>query len=228
VIKGFSNLPAEMKEGIEAIGDTLFINTNYSFNKAVESTYDYALEFIRSNNGEVSDKEIRIIRQEPVPPELEVSFPDLVFDHKISVFGESDWNFKGNWQIRSVVPYGAIDPVRQSVYSDKKGDEAVLTFSGTGITLMGNWVKDGGKAAIYVDGKLTGNFDSYFFRSNQEHFDINLWHVFGLQPGDHTLRLVVTGEKRAGSEGSRIYLTEALIFNTGQKKNATYKFSFEM
>ena len=36
VIKGFSGLPAEMQEGVKAIGDSIFINTTYSFNSAVE------------------------------------------------------------------------------------------------------------------------------------------------------------------------------------------------
>ena len=32
VIKGFSGLPQEMQEGIEAVGDSVFIHTSYSFN----------------------------------------------------------------------------------------------------------------------------------------------------------------------------------------------------
>jgi len=227
VIKGLSNLPPEMKNGVSAIADSVFINTTYSFNKAVDSTYSYALAFIQKNGGEVSDREIKIKKQDPVTLPLEVSFPDLVFDHKISVFGESTWKFKGTWETLKTIPWGAKDPVNQSVYSGNPGDEAELTFTGTGITLMGNWTKDGGTADIYLDGELNRTIDSYFFRSNQEHYDINLWHVFGLASGDHTIRLKVKGEKRAESQGTRIYITEALIFNTAPKKSKNYKFSFE-
>jgi hypothetical protein len=227
VIRGLSNLPSEMKNGITAIADSVFINTTYSFNKAVESTYSYALAFIQKNGGEVSDSEIKIKRQNPVALPLEVSFPDLVFDHKISVFGESTWKFNGNWETLKTVPWGSKDPVSQSVYSGRPGDEAELTFTGTGITLMGNWTKDGGTADIYLDGELNRTIDTYFFRSNQEHYDINLWHVFGLASGNHTVRLKVKGEKRAESQGTRIYVTEALIFSTAPKKNEDFKFSFE-
>jgi hypothetical protein len=92
---------------------------------------------------------------------------------------------------------------------------------------MGNWVRDGGKAEVYVDGKLHSTIDSYFFYGNQEHSDINLWHAFNLQPGDHTVKLVVNGEKRPESAGTRIYVTEALVFETGPKKSDAYTFSFE-
>ena len=56
VIKGFSNLPAEMKDGITAIADSVFINTNYTFNKAVESTYGYAIGFHQKGGRKVTDK----------------------------------------------------------------------------------------------------------------------------------------------------------------------------
>ena len=46
VIKGFSGLPAEMQDGVMAIGDSIFINTTYSFNSAVTSTNKYAHDLI--------------------------------------------------------------------------------------------------------------------------------------------------------------------------------------
>lgn len=226
VMRGFSNLPVRMQHGVNAIGDSLFINTTYSFNTAVERTYDYALDFITQAGGQVSEKEILIRTQAPQAPALEVAFPDVVFDKRISVF-EDAWQFKGDWQTWKTVPWGEQTPVDQSRFSGKAGDEVTLTFSGTGVTLMGNWVKDGGKADIYLDGIYKRTIDSYFFWSNQEHHNINHWHVFGLQPGEHTLSIIVKGEKRPESTGTNFYLTEALIFNTGSKKSKEYRFSFE-
>jgi len=43
----------------------------------------------------VSDSEIKIKRQNPVALPLEVSFPDLVFDHKISVSVSQPGNSTG-------------------------------------------------------------------------------------------------------------------------------------
>lgn len=226
VIRGFSNLPPEMKEGITAVADSVFINTNYTFNRAVESSYRYALDFISKGGGTITDTEIRIRKQEPVAPPLEVAFPDLVLDHKISIFADSTWQFRGAWQVFKLVPWGGEDPEPQSMYAGKQGDELEFSFDGTGVTLMGNWVKDGGKADVYLDSKLMRTIDAYFFYSHQEHHNINLWHAFGLQPGRHTVRLVVKGDKRPESAGTNLYITEALVFRTGLKKSQQHSFSF--
>jgi hypothetical protein len=216
VIKGFSNLPDNFRQGINAIADSVFINTNYSFNKAVESTFRYGTGFIKEQGGTISEAEIRIPLQEPSPLPLEISFPDVVFDHKIPVSDKSSWNKNGNWKTAG-----------QGLVAEKKGDVIELAFEGTGVVLNGNWVRDGGKADVYLDGELKGTFDTYFFYGNQEHQNINLWHVFGLPSGNHSLKIEVKGEKRPESLGSRVYINEALIFRTGDKKNKNFRFSFE-
>jgi hypothetical protein len=226
VMRGFSNLPVRMQHGVNAIGDSLFINTTYSFNTAVERTYEYAINFITQAGGQVLEKEIRIKTQEPQAAALEVAFPDVVFDKSVSVF-EDAWQFNGDWQTWKTIPWGYQVPVDQSKFSGKAGDEVTLTFSGTGVALMGNWVKDGGKADIYLDGTYQRTIDSYFFWSNQEHHNINHWHVFGLPPGEHALSIAVKGEKRPESTGTNLYITGALIFKTGSKKSKEFRFSFE-
>jgi hypothetical protein len=228
VIKGFNSLPAEMKKGISDIGDSLFINTNYSFNKAVESTYNYAVDIVKKDGGEVTDRQIKIKIQQPQPPALEVSFPEVVFDHRVSIFEPASWQMKGNWQIYKDIPWRQKDPIPQAKFSGKAGDELILKFTGTGITLMGNWIRDGGKADIYLDDQFIRTIDSYFYWSKQEHQGMNLWHSLGLTPGDHTLRVVVKGEKRPESAGTNLYVTEALIFKTAPKKNEGFKFSFAL
>jgi hypothetical protein len=227
VIRGFSNLPDDMKSGITAIGDSTFINTNYTFNKAVESTFAYALEFVRKAGGEADDSKIRIKLQAPVAPVLEESFPDLVFSHRVPVFDAKAWKSKGNWQTLMITPWEQKEQKPQSRFSGKAGDELELAFNGTGITLMGNWVKNGGKADVYLDGELHTTIDSYFFYGNQEHYDINLWHAFNLEPGDHIVRVAVRGEKRPESSGTGVYVSEALVFKTEPKKNEIHKHSFE-
>ncbi len=56
VIKGFSKLPKEMQDGVNAVGDSIFINTTYSFNSAVNSTLKYAVALIEKNGGKVNEK----------------------------------------------------------------------------------------------------------------------------------------------------------------------------
>jgi hypothetical protein len=217
VINGFSGLPKYMQEGVKALGDTLFIHTTYSFNSAVESTIKYAYELINKDGGTVSDKLIRVRLQSPVAPALENSFPDVVFDKRISVFENAGWSFKGTWK-----PFGD----KQSMVAEKAGDELEFTFNGTGVSLVGNWWKDGGKADVYVDGKLHRSIDTYYNFANQQHIE-SIWHVMNLQPGEHKVKLVVKGEKRPESAGTNVYINSAVVFRTAPKKSDSWKFSFE-
>jgi hypothetical protein len=226
VIKGFSGLPEYMQKGVKAISDSIFINTTYSFNSAVSSTYKYALDLIAKDGGKVTDKNIMIKTQLPVAPANEVSFPDVVFDKKVSVFDNNGWIFKGKWKSFEDPSVSDKQLRKQIIFTENTGDEVEIPFSGTGISIEGNWYKDGGKADIYVDGNLHRSIDTYYNFANQQH-TASIWHVLNLKPGDHKVRLVVKGEKRAESEGKRVYITSAIIFKTAPKKNDTYKYSFE-
>jgi hypothetical protein len=226
VIKGFSGLPSDMQKGVKAIGDSTFIHTSYSFNSAVESTYKYALRLIENDGGTIKNGNIRIKLQTPVEPKLEVAFPDIVFDRKISVFEKDYWKFTGKWQVYSVLSGRDNKPREQSMFSEKSGDELSINFSGTGISLEGNWYKDGGRADIYVDGTFHRSIDTYYDFANQQHTE-SIWHVLNLAPGNHTIRVAVKGEKRPESAGSRVYITSATIFKTAPKKSVDFKFSFE-
>ena len=139
VIKGFSGLPEDIQEGVRAIGDSIFIYTSYSFNTAVESTYKYSANLIASNGGRIKGDKIVVRLQEPVAPPLEVSFPDVVFDRKISVFDKGQWEFKGKWQDYEIAADNR--KVKQSVFSGKKGDELSISFSGTGLSLEGTGIR---------------------------------------------------------------------------------------
>jgi hypothetical protein len=225
VINGFSGLPADMQVGVRQIGDSLFIHTTYSFNSAVESTFKYALDLIGKNGGAVKDKKITIKSQIPSAPDPEVSFPNLVFDKRISVFDEGSWSFGGDWKVLEARD-GRGQKVKQSVYAETPGAVAEITFNGTGIAITGNWFRDGGKADVFIDGNLHRMIDTYYFFAGQQHVE-TIWHVTGLQAGEHKVRLVVKGEKRPESEGTRIYLTGATIFKNAPKKSDNYKFSFE-
>ncbi len=225
VIKGFSGLPVNMQEGVKSIGDSVFINTTYSFNSAVKSTYKYATDLIEKDGGKVTGGNILIKTQLPLAPPLEVSFPDVVFDKTVPIFDNKAWSFKGKWR-----PYEVKGDdnktYKQSMFAEKAGDELDISFNGTGISLTGNWFKDGGKADVYVDGTLNRTIDTYYNFANQQHTE-SIWHVLNLLPGDHKIRVVVKGEKRPESAGTRVYITQAIIFKTAKKKNETWKFSFE-
>jgi hypothetical protein len=227
VIIGFDKLPPEMKEGVNQMADSLFINTDYSYKKAVENTYKYALKLITENGGKADEKEITVLKQLPVAPALEVSFPNVVTDKKISVFDKKAWTLKGKWQTFKRIGWQEKVAVEQAKFSDKKGDAIEISFIGTGISIDGNWVRDGGKADVYVDDKLMRTIDTYFFYNKQEHENITLWHITGLPDAQHKVKLIVKGEKRPESLGTRVYISQAVVYKTAPKKSDSFRFSFQ-
>ncbi len=227
VIKGFKNLPAEYTAGVTEYKDSLFINTNYSFVKAVDNTYNYALGLIEKESGTVKGNKISIKVQEPVAPALEVAFPNVVLDKKISVFDNDYWKYSGKWEPVTRINKNDKKVIKISQSADKKGSTAEITFEGTGVSLTGTWNKVGGKADIYIDGNLDRTIDTYFNYNKQQYGNTSIWHKFNLPAGTHTVRIEVKGEKRSDSEGSVINLTDALVFKTAPKKNETFKFSFQ-
>mgnify|MGYP001806049841 CR=1 FL=1 len=218
VIKGLSGLPAEYRAAIKEIGDSLFVNTNYSFNRAVDKTMEYAQKLAVQNGGESTSEELRIKVQQPIPMAFEAAFPNLVFDKKVSVFDPKGWKMNGSW-----ADFGK----KQAKTSGRAGDEISFSFEGTGVSIVGNWMKDGGKADVYVDGQLKRTIDCYFDFAKQEHWNMDLFHVTNLQEGKHTVKLVVKGEKRPESEGTGVFVSEAVVFKTSKKISEEYKFSFQ-
>jgi hypothetical protein len=227
VIIGFDKLPQEMKEGVSFMGDSLFINTDYSFNKAVENTYQYALKLVAENGGKVAKNEITIAQQVPVAAPMEVSFPNVVLDKKISIFDKQAWTFTGNWKTYKRLGNPGEKPRDQSEFAQKAGDAIEFGFSGTGVSIDGNWVKDGGKADVFLDGKFVRSIDTYYDYNKQEHENVTIWHVTGLADTQHKVKLVVKGEKKPESLGTKLYVTQASVYKTAPKKSASYKFSFE-
>jgi ADP-ribosylglycohydrolase len=228
VVKGFSGLPAAYQAAVKAMGDSIFVNTTYSFNKAVDKTMEYARKLTVENGGEATENGLKVKVQQPQPFALEVAFPKLVFDKRVRVFDNNGWNIKGNWKSYSYFDSWSKKEVKdQSKFSGTAGDEISFTFEGTGVSIEGNWVKDGGKADVFVDGQFKRTIDCYFNFANQEHQNMNLYHITNLSQGKHTIRLVIKGEKRPESQGTNVYITNAVVFKTADKINENYKFSFQ-
>ena len=211
IIKGFSAFPQEYREAIEKIGDKPFVHTNYSFNKAVERTADYAEKLIVENGGKVTEDSYSIVLQEPVALPMEDAFPNLVYSKRAAIVDadkDSCWTLKGNWQDAE---NGYVK------YSEQAGDEITFTFEGTGASIEGWWVKNGGKADVYVDGIFKRTIDCFYYYAKQEHRNINIFHILNLEEGKHTINIVVKGEKREESEGCAIGVRGAVVYKNGTK-----------
>lgn len=220
IIKGLSGFPVAYQEAVKSMGDSLFIHTSYSFNKAVEKTMNYAKQIILKNGGKVSDTDVTILVQEPVAFPMEDAFPKLVLEKRESVMAKDNqaWAMKGTW---------ATDKNKRFRYAGKVGDEISFTFEGTGVSIEGGWVKDGGMADVFVDGEFKRTIDCYFDYAKQEHWGINIYHILNLPQGKHTVKLVVKDTKNTNSAGSNIYVSEAVVYKTAAKTSENFKFSFQ-
>jgi len=116
---------------------------------------------------------------------------------------------------------------RQNFCIQNAGDEISYAFEGTGVSIVGNWFKDCGKADVFVDGQFKRKVDCYYYASKQEQSNMDLYHIFNLPQGKHTIKLVVKGEKKPESEGTNVYVVNAVVYKTGNKANENYKFSFQ-
>jgi hypothetical protein len=93
--------------------------------------------------------------------------------------------------------------------TESAGSEATLTFNGTGLGLVGQLAENGGRADVYVDGvKHDLVADAYIVPNT---VDRDLWRIYGLKPGEHTLRLVVRRDADPRSTGRKIILSRAVI-----------------
>ena len=166
-MKGFSGLPVDYQKAVKQMGDSLFLHTSYSFHSAVKRTMEYAQDIIIQNEGKVMEKEVMIVRQQPVAFPMEDAFQGVAF-HKRLNMSDPGWNLSGSWM---------MDKDKSAIFSNKAGDELSLNFEGTGVSIEGWWIKEGGKADVYIDGVLKGTVDCFFYYASQDHRGINIFHI---------------------------------------------------
>jgi hypothetical protein len=62
-----------------------------------------------------------------------------------------------------------------------------------------------------LDNRPAGTVD-VFVEENQRRDSESVYHVFGLKPGRHTIRIVLRGEPYSGSSGSEITVNDAIVY----------------
>jgi hypothetical protein len=110
------------------------------------------------------------------------------------------WLWTGDWKAAKLTRVAS-----------HKGATASLEFDGTGGILVGDYLKAGGKAEVYLDGKLDRVVDAYPDEPNDKHGE-SVWHAFRLKPGHHTVKLVVLGETYGASQGTDISIEDFVVF----------------
>ena len=215
ILIGYDKIPKKWTRYIDEIADSTFIFTNYSFNKAVERTLHYARQLIVENGGRIEDDVCSIRLQKPKPAKLEQAFPNLKAKYRVTIEDGEHWDWMGDWKDVEHHQWGWSE--HQKV-AEQKGAEVAFTFNGTAAVIMGRWDKDGGKADVYVDGEFVREIDNYYWVMNRGagfHWlnGAHLFHVIDLEPGDHTIRMVLNGKKNEKSEGTKLRISRAIVYD---------------
>ena len=196
VMLGYSRIPEAFRSGIPAIADRKFDHTDYSFNDICASTLKRAETLVRQNGGTVTAHDVHVPRRKPEAPELEVWNPGIPYARVEA--GDPAWTWMGEW---------ADD--RRTRISITPGDEARLTFNGVAVAVVGRLSQEGGRAEVYLDGKSAGMADAYIVERTYDHV---LWHIYGLESREHTLRLVTTETADPRSSGRSIAIERAVVY----------------
>jgi len=198
VMLGYRAIPDKWKSGIPAIEHEKFNYTNYTFKTIVDSTVRRAVALVKANGGRLDGETLVVRPQSPKPAKWEQFQPGKV-QGRYNI-ADVRWSFTGAW---------TGDRVGRR--ASARGAEAAVSFAGTGAILTGVYTNSGGKAEVYLDGKLHRTIDT-FHEGRGDRGGESVWHVFGLDPGNHTVRLIVLGEPFPGSKGSEIVLRDLIVF----------------
>ncbi|HEY3957924.1 MAG TPA: beta-galactosidase [Streptosporangiaceae bacterium] len=100
-------------------------------------------------------------------------------------------------------------------WSTQAGDSVTLPFTGAGIEWIGPKNTNGGIADVYIDGTLAGQVDTY--AAGGKAFQQVLFTKTGLSPGQHTLKIVVTGQQNPASSSDTVAIDAINIMNGAQQ-----------
>jgi hypothetical protein len=198
-ILGYKRIPDEWKSGIPAIANTKFRYTDFTFKTIVDSTEKRVIALAQKNGGKLENDRLTVRLQKPEPAKMEL-WDDYGSPVERVPVTDSRWTWAGNWRND-----------RQTRLSPEKGAEASISFEGTGAIIVGPYLPSGGKADVYLDGKLHQTVDVYPDEKARKNGE-SVWHAFQLAPGKHTLRVVVRGESYGDSAGNDIGIDDLVVF----------------
>lgn len=214
IILGYDKIPLKWKKHIPDIADSTFIYTNYSFNKAVSKTMDYAKQLIKENGGEIDKNTCYVKLQKPLPAKFEQSFPNLKASYRTTIKEDKGWKWIGDWREIEHSQWGMSETQK---VADKKNSKMIFTFNGTGAVIMGRFDRDCGKVNVYLDGEFVREIDNYYWvmeRGAGFHWlnGAHLYHVINLEPGKHNISMVINGEKNSDATGTKLKVSRAIVF----------------
>lgn len=211
-ICGYKAIPDDFKSYIPEIADKNFLFTTYSFNKAVKQTLAFIDVNVIRNGGSVGKDSYSIKSQSPVAPKLEQGFKNIRMAYQVQVKDKTSWKFDANWKD---FVYGDGDNDLYALATNP-GATVEIDFTGNGVSLLGSWNVDAGKAKVYIDNRFVKEIDTYY-REESGKYDVNrayLFHQFGLKQGKHTLKLVVSENRNQLSTGNKLYIERMIAYKS--------------
>ena len=205
---GYDALPTRWTGGISAIADEKFSYTEHSFNSIVDSTIQRAIAMAERHGGGLEGDALRVPMQQAEAAEL-VVWDDYGSPVERIDTDDARFSFTGAWEREQRTSRRAGDGFFR--VSASQGAELTVTFEGTGAVLTGPWLPDGGVADVYLDDQPLRTIDVYSDEENAKSSE-TVWHVFGLDDGSHTVRLVVRGEPYGESAGAQVVIDDLVVF----------------
>lgn len=192
VVLGYDALDAKWVGSIPEMADKKFRYTDYTFEEFIDSTMKRAISVVESAGGKLEAGRLHIPIQHAKAPALEqwsMGIPTRFYRAD-----DAAWTWSGAWE----------DGVSRS-----GGNEVSITVEGTAIAIVGRLTQDGGRAEVFLDDEKVGEIDAYIMKNTS---DNDLWHVYGLEDGSHTVRIVTLDEANLKSEGNAVPIQGAIAF----------------
>ncbi|MCC6587889.1 MAG: ADP-ribosylglycohydrolase family protein [Bryobacterales bacterium] len=205
VVLGYNKIPDKWKGGIPAISKEKFRYTDFTFETITDSTLKRAIALVEQTGGKRNGDTLTVKLQQAKPAKLEI-WDDYGSPVERIATTDARWKFTGDWKSGKG---GRAQPVTRT--ASAKGAEATIRFEGAGAMIVGPYLPTGGKADVYLDGKLNRTVDVYPDEDAGKG-DESVWHAFRLKPGPHEIRLVVKGEPYGASKGTDIAIEDLVVF----------------
>ncbi|MCX5216049.1 beta-galactosidase [Kitasatospora sp. NBC_00240] len=129
--------------------------------------------------------------------------------------------YTGSWtHADQNASYTAGEYQRTEAWSNTTGDSVTVPFTGTSVRWIGSKAANHGLADVYLDGNKVATVDGY--GAGAEVKDQTLFNKDDLPAGNHTLKIVVTGQKNPAAPSYAKYVSVDAIDVLDTTRTRTY------
>jgi len=172
---GYRAIPEKWSKGLELIEDLDFKYTTISLNDAYGLSFRHALEVIKQNGGEVTNDEVKIKIQDPLPVPFEENFPGYTMSEKRTI----DKTINTSEEQEFKLDFEGVGIVLRGKTHNKQFSN-VWTLSGDEQTINGFKLE----TEFYIDGELvTKNVQPLAYIQR----NLELFYKYELPAGQHEM-----------------------------------------